>query len=99
MKLFENKVLMRVFGPMRREVAGHTRTLCDQKVPNLYSSPDYIIGIMVMKDELSGSCSTHGGKRKMCQIFFGKPVHWREGDTIVLEDTGYINRQPLCWIW
>jgi hypothetical protein len=36
--VFENKVLRRIFGPKREEVAGDWRKLHNEELPNLYSS-------------------------------------------------------------
>jgi hypothetical protein len=40
--VFENKVLRRIFGPMRDEVTGEWRKLHNWELHNLYSSPDII---------------------------------------------------------
>jgi hypothetical protein len=41
--LFENRLLRRIFGPKRDEVAGGLRKLHNEELHNLYSSPDIII--------------------------------------------------------
>jgi truncated hemoglobin YjbI len=41
MKVFENRVLRRIFGPKRDEVTGGWRKL-HEELHNLYSSPDII---------------------------------------------------------
>jgi hypothetical protein len=40
--MFENRVLRRIFGPKRDEVAGGWRKLHNEELPNLYSSPSPI---------------------------------------------------------
>jgi hypothetical protein len=40
LKVFENRVLMRIFGCKRDEVTGEWRKLHDEKLHNLYSSPN-----------------------------------------------------------
>jgi hypothetical protein len=42
LKLFENKVLRRIFGPKRDEVIGGWRKLHNEELHNLYSSSDVI---------------------------------------------------------
>jgi hypothetical protein len=38
--MFENRVLRRIFGPKRREVASGWRRLNNEEVHNLYASPN-----------------------------------------------------------
>jgi hypothetical protein len=42
LRVFENRVLRRIFGPKRNEVMGEWRTLHSGELHNLYSSPDII---------------------------------------------------------
>jgi hypothetical protein len=42
--VFENRVLRRMFGPKREEVAGDWRRLYEEELRNLYSSPNIIQG-------------------------------------------------------
>jgi hypothetical protein len=42
LRVFENRVLRRIFGPKRDEVTGGWRKLHNEKIPNLYSSPSVI---------------------------------------------------------
>jgi hypothetical protein len=42
LRVFENKVLRRIFGPKRDEVTGEWRRLHNKKFYGLYSSPDII---------------------------------------------------------
>jgi hypothetical protein len=41
-RVFENRVLNRIFGPKRDEVAGRWRKLHNEKLRDLYSSPSII---------------------------------------------------------
>jgi hypothetical protein len=40
LRVFENRVLRRIFGPSREEVAGGWRTLHNEELHNLYTSSD-----------------------------------------------------------
>jgi hypothetical protein len=40
--VFENRVLRRIFGPKREEVAGGWRTLHNEELHNLYASPNIV---------------------------------------------------------
>jgi hypothetical protein len=42
LRVFENRVLRRIFGPKRDEVTGEWRTLHNEELHNLYSYPDII---------------------------------------------------------
>jgi hypothetical protein len=42
LRVFENRVLRRIFGPKRDEVMGEWRKLHNEELHNLYSSPDII---------------------------------------------------------
>jgi hypothetical protein len=42
LKVFENRVLRRIFGPKRDEVTGEWRMLHNGELHNLYSSPDIV---------------------------------------------------------
>jgi hypothetical protein len=45
LRVFENRVLRRIFGPKRDEVTGGWRKLHNEELHNLYSSPIIIIMI------------------------------------------------------
>jgi hypothetical protein len=53
--VFENRVLRRIFGPKREEVAGGWRRLHNEELHNLYSSPS----IVIKKGEMDRACSTY----------------------------------------
>jgi hypothetical protein len=42
LRLFENRVLRRIFGPKRDEVMGRRRKLHNEELRDLYSSPSII---------------------------------------------------------
>jgi hypothetical protein len=42
LRVFENRVLRRLFGPKRSEVTGEWRELHNEKLHYFYSSPDII---------------------------------------------------------
>jgi hypothetical protein len=52
--VFENRVLRRIFGPKRDEVAGGWRKLHNEELHNLYSSPSIIRMIKSKKMKLAG---------------------------------------------
>jgi hypothetical protein len=57
LKVFQNRVLRRIFGPKRDEIIGGSKNLHNEKLHNLYSSPN--INDQVKEDEIGRTCSTH----------------------------------------
>jgi hypothetical protein len=71
LRVFENRVLRRIFGPKRDEVMGEWRKLHNGELHNVYSSP-CIIRQIKSRREVGGACSTHGRKKKY-NILIRKP--------------------------
>jgi hypothetical protein len=82
LRVFENRVLRRIFGPKRDEVMREWRKLHNEELHNLYSSPDIIR--QVKANEEGGACGTHGRGEKSVQGFGGKARRNRDH----LEDQG-----------
>jgi hypothetical protein len=70
LRVFENRVLRRIFGPKRDEVTGEWRKLHNEDVHNLYSSLDIIR--QVKANEVGRPFGTHGSGQKIVQGFGGK---------------------------
>jgi hypothetical protein len=70
LRVFEKRVLRRIFGPKGDEVTGEWRKLHNEELHNLYSSPDIIR--QVKANEVGGACGTHGRGEKSVQGFGGK---------------------------
>jgi hypothetical protein len=56
LRVFENRVLRRIFGPKRDEVTGGWRKLHNEELHGLYSSP---ISDHIKENKNGGACSTH----------------------------------------
>jgi hypothetical protein len=60
LRVFENRVLRRIFGPKRYEVTGGWRKLHNKELRDLYSSPSVTTrNGQVKEDEMGGACSTN----------------------------------------
>jgi hypothetical protein len=65
---YENRVLRRIFGTEREEVAGEWRRLRNVGLYGLYPSPD-IIRVIKLRSMRWGECKTHGRNEKWLQNF------------------------------
>jgi hypothetical protein len=70
LRVFENRVHRRIFGPKRDEMTVEWRKLHSDELHNLYSSPDIIR--QVKANEVGWACGTHGRGEKSVQGFGGK---------------------------
>jgi hypothetical protein len=67
-EVFENKVLRRIFGPMRDVVTGGWRKLHNEELHNLYSSPSIIRIIKSRRMRWAGHVARMGEKRNAYTI-------------------------------
>jgi hypothetical protein len=73
LRVFEDRVLRRIFGPERDEVTGEWRTLHSGELRNLCSSPDIIRQMKSRKMKWVGHVALMGEGRNVCQVLEGKP--------------------------
>jgi hypothetical protein len=73
LRVFENRVLRRIFGPNRSEVTGDWRKLHNKEFHNLYSSPNIIRMIKSRRMRWAGHVAQIGEKRNAYRILVGKP--------------------------
>jgi hypothetical protein len=73
LKVFENRVLTRIFGPKRDEVMGEWRRLHNEELPDLYSSPSISRIIKLKRMRWAGHVARMGEKRNVYRILVGKP--------------------------
>jgi hypothetical protein len=73
LRVFENRVLRRIFGPKRDEVTGEWRKLHNQELHNLHSSPDIIRQGKSRRMRWAGHVVLVGEERKVYKILVGKP--------------------------
>jgi hypothetical protein len=71
--MFENKVLRRIFGPKKDELAGGWRKLHDEELRDLRSSLSIIRIIKSTRMRRSRHAALTGGKRNAYRLFVGKP--------------------------
>jgi hypothetical protein len=73
LKVFENRILMRIFGPKWNEVTGVLRKLHNEELHNLYSPPIVITMINSRRMRWEGNVTRIGEKRDAYMILMGKP--------------------------
>jgi hypothetical protein len=73
LRVFENRVLRRIFGPKRDEVTGEWRKLHSEELHILYSSPNIIRQINFWRMRWAGHVACMGEERKVYKVLVGKP--------------------------
>jgi hypothetical protein len=77
LRVFENRVLRRIFGPKRDEVTGEWRKLHNEELHNFYSSPDIIR--QVKSRRMSGQGMWHAWERReKCTRFWWESTKERD---------------------
>jgi hypothetical protein len=73
LRVFENRVLGRIFGPKRDEVTGDLRKLHSGELHNLYLSSEFIREIKSRRMRWVGHVAHMGEERKLYEALVGKP--------------------------
>jgi len=73
LRVFENKVLRRVFGPRRDEVTEEWRRLHNEELNDLYSSPNIVRVIKSGRMRWAGHVARMGEERGVYRVLVGKP--------------------------
>ena len=94
MRVFENRVLRRIFGPKRDEVTGKCRTLHNEELNDLCSSPNIVRVTKSRRMRLAGHVERVGERRCIYSVLVGK-LKERER----LGDPGVDGKIILRWIF
>ncbi|KAJ4434360.1 hypothetical protein ANN_22919 [Periplaneta americana] len=104
-KVFENKVLRKIFGAKRDEVTGEWRKLHNTELHALYSSPDIIRDIKCRRLRWAGHVARMGESRNAYRVLVGRPEgkrplgrprrRWEDNIKMDLREVGYDDRE---WI-
>jgi len=79
LRVFQNVVLRRIFGPRRDEVMGEWRILHNEELNDLYSSPNIVRVIKSRRMRWAGHVAWMGEERGVYRVLLGKPEgknHW-----------------------
>jgi hypothetical protein len=93
LRVFENRVLRRIFGPKRDVVTGEWRRLRIEELNDLYSSPNIIRVIKSSMTREAGHVTRMEERRSACRVLVGDLM---ERDH--LGDLGLDERIILKWI-
>jgi hypothetical protein len=72
-RVFENRVLRKIFGSKRDEVTREWRKLRKEELNNLYSSPNIFRVIKTRRMSWAGHVARMGEKRGLYTVLVGKP--------------------------
>jgi hypothetical protein len=72
LRVFENRVLRRIFEPKGDEVTGEWGKLHNEELHNLYSSPNIIKQVKSMKMRWAGHVACMGEERHVYKVLAGK---------------------------
>ena len=73
LRVFENMVLRRIFGPRRDEVTGKWSRLHNEELNDLYSSPNIVRVIKWRRMRWPGHVALMGEERGAYRVLVGKP--------------------------
>ncbi|KAJ4442509.1 hypothetical protein ANN_04096 [Periplaneta americana] len=104
-RVFENKVLRKIFGAKRDEITGGWRKLHNTELHALYSSPDIIRNIKSRRFRWAGHVAHMDESRNAYRVLVGRPEgkrllgrprrRWEENIKMNLGEVGYDDRD---WI-
>ncbi|KAJ4438992.1 hypothetical protein ANN_14947 [Periplaneta americana] len=104
-RVFENKVLRKIFGAKRDEVTGEWRNLHNAELHALYFSPDIIRNIKSRRLRWAGHVARMGESRNAYRVLVGRPEgkrplgrprrRWEDNIKMDLREVGYDDRD---WI-
>jgi hypothetical protein len=98
LRVFENRVLRRIFGPKRNEATGEWRRLHNEELNDLYSSPN-IIRVIKSRRMRWGGHIARMGKSVAYRILVGRPEvrrqlgtprrRWEDNIKMDLQEVGW----------
>jgi len=105
LRVFENRVLRKIFVPRRDEVTGQWRKRHNEELNDLYF-PHNIFGVIKLRImRCTGHVARMGGKRNLYRVLVGKPEgkrplgrptrRWEDNINMDFQEVGY---EDMDWI-
>ena len=98
LRVFDNRVLRRLFGPKRDEVTGEWRKLHNEELSDLHSLPNVVLVVKSRRMRWAGHVARMGEGRGVHRVLVGKaegkrplgrPRHrWEDNISMDLQDVG-----------
>jgi len=98
LRVFENRVLRRIFGPKRDEVTGEWRKLQNEELNDLYCSQNIVRGIKSKRMRWAGHVARMRERRGVYRVLVGKPegrrpigrlrCRWKDNIKMDLQEVG-----------
>jgi hypothetical protein len=108
LRVFQNRVLRRIFGPKRDEATGEWIRLHNKELKDLYSSPNMMRMIESRRLRWAGHLACVGGKRGAYAILVARPEgrtplgrlrhRWEDNTKMDLQEVGWGARTGLSWL-
>jgi len=73
LRVFEDMILRRIFGPRRDEVSEEWRRMHNEELNDLYSSPNIVRVIKWRRMRWAGHVACMGEERGVYRVLVGKP--------------------------
>jgi hypothetical protein len=107
LRVSQNRVLRRIFGPKRDEVTGSWRKLHNEELHGLYSSPSIIRVIKARRMRWAGLVARMGEVRDAYNILVGRPEgrrslgrprrRWEDNIKMDLREIGFWDVDWIHW--
>jgi hypothetical protein len=107
LRVFENSVLRRIFGPKRDEATGGWRKLHNEELHGLYCSPSIVRAIKARRMRWAGHVVRMGEVRGAYNILVGRPEgrrplgrprhRWEDNIKMYLREIGFGDVDWIHW--
>ena len=108
LRVFENIVLRRIFGPRRDEVTGEWIELHNKELSDAYSLPNIVRMIKSRRMSLAGHVARMRESRDVCKVLMGKPEgqrplgrprrRWEDNIKMDFQEMGWGTWTGLIWL-
>jgi len=100
LRVFENRVLRRIFGPDRKEVTGEWRKLRNEELNDLHCSSNIICVINSRRVRWAGHVARIGERKSVYRVLMGKHEgkmphgrprrRWKDNIKMALQEMGWV---------